>query len=199
MDGVAPARTRQQPVGDHAAAPRLAIVLPGRGGRGCADRVEAPNRVLRIWSLLNNAEEELHQVTLPTGAEARLGRQLETVTAELERSVSPMLASELRRLTGHDGTVPLTLAELRVDYAGVLGWTGGLVIAMLDQLATAPARPADQSTAPSSLPVRVVTGSGDGARMALAPGGIDARLAAQGRLAAATGSSGSRRVWTIPR
>jgi len=90
-------------------------------------------------------------VRLPAGAEARLGRQLETVTAELERSVSPMLASELRRLVGHD-TVSPTLAELRVGYAGVLGWTGGLVIAMLDQLATAPARPADQSTAPSLLP-----------------------------------------------
>lgn len=82
-------------------------------------------------------------MTLRTGAEARLGQQLETVTAELERSVSPTLASELRRLIGHGGTVPLTLAELRVDCAGVLDRTGGLVIAILDQLATAPARLAD--------------------------------------------------------
>jgi len=140
MDSAASARTGQQSAADYAAAPRLAIVLGRRDGSRCADRVEAPDRVLRMWSLLNNAEEELHQVRLPTGAQVRLGRQLETVTAELERSVSPMLAGELRRLVGHGETVPLTLSELRVDYAGVLGWTGGLVIAMLDQLATTAAR-----------------------------------------------------------
>jgi hypothetical protein len=162
MDGAASARTGQQPADDHAAAPRLAIVLGRHDGSGRVGRVEAPGRVLRMWSLLNNAEEELHRVRLPMGAEARLGRQLETVTAELERSVSPILAGELRRLVGRGGTVPLTLAELRVDYAGVLGWTGGLVIAMLDQLATAPARLADQSTAPGSLPEWVVTGTGEG-------------------------------------
>ncbi len=151
MDGTAPPRTGQQPGDDHV-APRMAIVLGSRVGSGRVDRVEAPDRVLRMWSLLNMADEELHQVTLPTGAEARLGRQLETVTAELERSVSPMLAGELRRLVGHGGTVPLTLAQLRVDYAGLLGWTGGLVITMLDQLASAPERLADQSTAPGSSP-----------------------------------------------
>jgi hypothetical protein len=153
MDGAVSARIGES-ADDHAVAPRLAIELPGRGGSGCAGRVEAPDRVLRMWSLLNDAEEELHQVTLPAGAQARLERQLETVTAELERSVSPLLGSELRRLVGHESTDQLTLAELRVDYAGVLGWTGGLVIAMLDQLATAPARAADESTAPSQLPAR---------------------------------------------
>jgi hypothetical protein len=154
MDGAAAARAGQQPADDHA-APRLAIVLEGREGSGRVDRVEAPDRVLRMWSLLNMADEELHQTTLPTGAEARLGRQLETVTAELERSVSPMLASELRRLVGHGGTVPLTLAQLRVDYAGLLGWTGGLVITMLDQLASAPERMAEQSTTPGSLRAQI--------------------------------------------
>jgi hypothetical protein len=57
--------------------------------------------------------------------------------------------SEPRGLVGHDETVPLTLAELRVGYAGVLGCTGGLVTAMLDQHATAPAGPADQNTTPA--------------------------------------------------
>lgn len=151
MNGASLATTGLQPAG-HELPSRFAVVLPGRGGAGRAGRVEAPDRVLRMWSLLNNTEQEFHQVTLPTAAQARLGQQLETVTAELEKSVSPILASELRHLGGHDATTPLTSAELRVSYSGVLGWTGGLVIAMLDQLATAPARPADQDSATSSLP-----------------------------------------------
>lgn len=151
MDGAVPARTGPQLV-SHEMPSRFAVVLPGRGGPDRAGRVEAPGRVLRMWSLLNNAEEEFRQVKLPAGAQARLGQQLETVTAELEKSVSPVLASELRRLIGHDdGSAPLRLDDLRVTYAGVLGWTGGLVIAMLDQLSTAPVRPADQNSAPSSL------------------------------------------------
>jgi hypothetical protein len=153
MDNAAAARTEHQPAGHDEAASRLAIIVDGRSGSGCAGRVEAPDRVLRMWSLLKAADEELHHVTGP-GEAARLQQQLEAVTAELQRSVSPTLASELRRLTGHSGTVPVTLPELRVDYASVLGWTGGLVIAMLSELATAavtPARPASQHTAYSSI------------------------------------------------
>jgi hypothetical protein len=59
---------------------------------------------MRIWSLLNSTGEELRQVTLSAGTQARLGRQLETLRAELEGSVSPTLAGGLRRLIGHDGT-----------------------------------------------------------------------------------------------
>jgi hypothetical protein len=154
MDSAAAARTEHQPAGHDEAAPRLAIILRGRIGSGCAGPVEAPDRVLRMWSLLNTADEELHHVTRP-GAAGRLQRQLEAITAELERSVSPALARKLRHLVDHGGTVPLTLPELRIDCASVLGWTGGLVIAMLSELATAPvtpARPASQHTAYSSVP-----------------------------------------------
>jgi hypothetical protein len=154
MDSAAAARTEHQRAGHDEAAPRLAIILRERSGSGCANRVEAPDRVLRMWSLLNTADEELHHVTRP-GAVGRLQRQLEAVTAELERSVSPTLASELHHLVGHGGTVPITLPELRIEYASVLGWAGGLVIAMLSELATAsvtPARLASQHTAYSSVP-----------------------------------------------
>jgi hypothetical protein len=48
---------------------------------------------------------------------------------------------EPRGLVGHDETVPLTLAELRVGYVGVLGRPGGMVIAMLDQLANRASQP----------------------------------------------------------
>jgi len=87
MGSVVSARTGHQPAGHDEALPRLAIILGRPSGSGCASRVEAPDRVLRMWSLLNTADEELHYVTRP-GAAGRLQRQLKAVTAELERSVT---------------------------------------------------------------------------------------------------------------
>ena len=97
---------------------------------------------MRVWALLNAADSELHQARLPAEAVGRLQRQLEAITAELEGAVSGELAGELDRLVRRHGTVPATVGELRVEYADLLGWTGGLVIAMLDQLATAKLAPA---------------------------------------------------------
>lgn len=131
------ATTRQRPMSLGAAPPRLAVVLGGPTGTRHADRVEAPDRVLRMWELLLGADDELHRVTLPPVAAVRLQQQLETVTAELERSVSPELAGELRHLSGTGWTAAPTPAELRIEYASLLGWTGGLVIGMLSQLETA--------------------------------------------------------------
>jgi Protein of unknown function (DUF2587) len=133
--------TRQPLVRHGEAAPRLAIVLDGPAGTRHADCVEAPDRVLRMWELLRTADDELQRVTLPPEAAARLQQQLETVTTELERSVSPELAGELRHLIGTDGTTAPTPAELRIEYASLLGWTGALVIGMLSQLETAHANP----------------------------------------------------------
>ena len=39
--------------------------------------------------------------------------------------VVPALADELRRLVRPDGPAPPTSAELRLEYASLLGWTGG--------------------------------------------------------------------------
>jgi hypothetical protein len=100
--------TRQSPVSHGAAAPRLAVVLDRPAGTRHADRVEAPDRVLRMRELLRTGDDELHRVTSPPEAAARLQQQLETVTTELERSVSPELAGELRHLTGTDGTAAPT-------------------------------------------------------------------------------------------
>lgn len=119
--------------GRSAPAPRLAVVLDGPPDSGRVCRVEAPDRVLRIWALLNDADNELRQVSLPHMAAARLQRQLEVVIAELERSVSDALADELRHLLPWKQGAP-TVDELRVEYASLLGWTAGLVSGMLEQI-----------------------------------------------------------------
>jgi Protein of unknown function (DUF2587) len=137
MASAAAAGSRQQGVGPDVTGLGVAIVLDGPSAPCRACRVEEPARVLRMWALLSTASEELRAVALSPGAAPRLWSQLEVITTELERSVSPPLATELRHLVGGGGTTAPTLAELRVAYAGVLGWTTGLVIAMLSQLEAA--------------------------------------------------------------
>ena len=105
---------------------------------GC--RVDAPDRVLRIWAMLRNADGELHQASLRPEMTARLQRQLDALTAELERSLSPALAGELHRIIDRDKDTELTADELRVEYATLLAWTIGLVIEILTQLQAASAK-----------------------------------------------------------
>ncbi len=122
------------------ARPRLAVIIGGQPGDLSECRIDDPDRVMRAWFLLVAAEQELHQVSLSPGAESRLGQQLHAVTAELERSLSPALTAELRRLRRVNGSPVPTLAELRTECASLAGWTGGLVTAMLGQLEEASAR-----------------------------------------------------------
>jgi hypothetical protein len=68
-------------------------------------------------------------VTLPPEAAPRLQHLLEMVRADLERSVSPTLADELRQLTNWPAG-PRGLDELRMECVSLLGWAGGLVLAM---------------------------------------------------------------------
>jgi len=117
----------------------VVVLLGGPAGARRACRVEAPSRVLRLWFLLNATDRELHQATLPPEAAPRLAHLLDTVRADLEKSVSPALADELRQLTGWP-TGARGLDELRVECVSLLGWTGGLVLAMLGQLEAAQLR-----------------------------------------------------------
>jgi hypothetical protein len=127
----------KEPDGQAVMPPRLAVVLGRPAGSGRVCRVEAPDRVLRIWALLNDADTELHQVSLPPRAAPRLQRQVDALIRELERSVSPALADELHHLVDqHEAAAP-TADELRVEYASLLGWTGSLVIEMLSQIEVA--------------------------------------------------------------
>jgi hypothetical protein len=113
------------------------VVLGGPADASRICRVDAPGRVLRIWGLLNRAGGELHKGSLPPAAAPRLQRQLDALTGELERSVSPALAGELRRLIRHNQAAAPTADELRVEYTSLLGWTGALVIEMLSQIEVA--------------------------------------------------------------
>jgi hypothetical protein len=94
---------------------------------------------MRVWALLNAADSELHQVRLPAEAVGRLQRQAEAITAELEGAVSGELAGELDRLVRRRQSAPATVGELRIEYASLLGWVGGLVVSMLSELELASA------------------------------------------------------------
>ncbi len=124
----------------HVPVPWVAVSFC-RPGAAPVYRVDSPGRVLRLWSLLNAASAEV-RAELPPGARSRLRRVLTEVSKELSQCVSPALADELGGLLGPGAAVP-DAAELRIDYALLLGWLGGLVIAMLDQLESA-ARNEDQ-------------------------------------------------------
>jgi hypothetical protein len=151
--GADKAGSGKQPGGQAVPPPRLAVVLGRSADADRICRVDEPGRVLRIWSLLNDTDNELHQVSLPPAAAPRLQQQLDALTGELERSVSPALAGELRHLIPQgEGAAP-TADELRVEYASLLGWTGGLVIEMLSQVEAA-----GKKVARSSRRTQAVTG-----------------------------------------
>ncbi len=108
------------------------VVALGPAGPGKTCRVESPERLLRLWALLNAAGEELRPQDLPPAARAWLQRRLTAVTAELSGCVSADLAAELHALWMPGEEVP-DAGELRIEYALLLGWLSGLVIAMLEQ------------------------------------------------------------------
>ena len=142
MDGTKPADPAGQPGPDAEAvsAPCLAVVMDRATDASRICRVDAPDRVLRIWAMLRNAEEELDQASQRPEMTPRLRRQLDALTAELEKSLSPALAGELHRIIDWDKDTELTAGELRVEYAALLAWTIGLVIEILTQLEAAGAK-----------------------------------------------------------
>jgi Protein of unknown function (DUF2587) len=141
----------KQPGGQVVTTPRLVVVLGRPTDASRIHRVDAPGRVLRIWALLNHADGELHQVSLPPGAAARLQRQLDDLAGELEESVSPALARELRHLIPPGRAAVPTADELRVEYASLLGWIGGLVIGMLSEIQVASAKVAQSGLGADSI------------------------------------------------
>jgi hypothetical protein len=121
-------------------ASRIVVALgrPAHGPKACL--VESPERVVRMWALLNEAGGDLHLETMPPESLARVQRLLKGVSAELEGSVSPALAGELHHLV-HWGGAELDASEVRIEYASLLGWASGLVIGMYSQLEDARRHP----------------------------------------------------------
>ena len=122
-----------------ASTPPLAIALERSGTGHDACRVQAPARVLRMWAVLTATDHELHQPpALSAAALPRLRRSLQLVRTELARSVSAPLAAELSDLLPSPPAAP-SMDELRVECAGLLGWTVGLVLEILEQFQAAAA------------------------------------------------------------
>jgi hypothetical protein len=94
---------RPQPDGTRksgVAAPvrRFAVIVGEGAGDGSAWRIEAPGRLLRLQSLLEATYEQIDRAALPPEGMPKLQRQLQAIRRELENTVSPALAAELRRI-----------------------------------------------------------------------------------------------------
>jgi Protein of unknown function (DUF2587) len=124
---------------------RFAVVV-GEPAGGSACRIEAPGRLLRVWSLLQATHEEIDRDALPPEDVPRLQRQLRAIRRELEDTVPPQLAAELQRIAPPRDEAP-SAAGLRIECAALTIWTGSLTMHMLSTLEAASESLARQSAA----------------------------------------------------
>ena len=119
---------------NHAATPvRRFAVTVGEPADDAACRIEAPDRLMRIWSLLQATQEQIDHVGVPPEGMARLQRQLQAIRRELESTVSPPLAAELRRIAPPRDEAP-SAAGLRMECAVLTSWASSLTMQMLSTL-----------------------------------------------------------------
>jgi len=143
----AQATSRRQADNDVAAPPwRFAVIVGKPADDGSARRVEEPDRLLRVWSLLQATYQELDRAALPPQGLPRLQHQLRAVRHDLEEAVSPPLAAELRRILPPEDGAP-SAGALRIECAALMNWTSSLVIQMLGALAAARQRLSPPSAA----------------------------------------------------
>ena len=144
------ATTGRQADNDMAAPARFAVIIGKPAGDGSASRVEAPDRLLRVWSLLQATYEQSDWAALPAEGVPALQRQLQAIRRELERAVSPPLAAELRRILPPQDGEP-SVGALRIECAALLSWSGSLMVEILRALAVAnERRPRPESRSPPS-------------------------------------------------
>jgi len=118
---------------DRAAPARRFVVVVGQSAGDSACRIEEPDRLLRVWSLLQLTYEQADWDALAPEAVLGLQRQLQAARRELEQAVSPPLAAELRRILPVQDAASGTGA-LRIECAVLLSWSGSLVAEMLRAL-----------------------------------------------------------------
>jgi len=156
---------------DAGAPVRAFAVIIGEHAGGTACRVAAPGRLLRIWSLLQATQEQIADAALLPAGMPRLQRQLQAIRRELETSVSPPLAAELRRIAPPRDEAP-SAAGLRIECAALTSWTGSLTMQMLSTLEAAgkrlspqPAATPKADAAAAADPPGSAAARGDGGRL----------------------------------
>ncbi len=120
---------------------RLAVVVGESADGGSAYRIEAPGRLLRVRSLLHRTYEQIDRAGLPPEGIPRLQRQLHAIRRELEDTVSPPLAAELRRILPSQDEA-LSAGALRIECTVLLSWADSLTMQMLSILEVARERQA---------------------------------------------------------
>jgi len=115
---------------------RFVVIVGKPAGDGSPCRIDEPDRLLRVRSLLRASYEQSDWAALPSEGAPGLQRQLEVIRRELERAVSPPLAAELRRILPPRDAAP-SASALRIEYAVLLSWSGSLMTEMLRALAVA--------------------------------------------------------------
>jgi hypothetical protein len=129
-----------------ASAGRFIVIVGKPVGDGSADRIEKPDRLLRVWSLLEATYEQADWAALRPEDVPGLQRQFQAIHRELERAVSLPLAAELQRILPSRDAAP-SVGALRIEYAVLLSWSGSLMVEMLRALAAAHERLTQPSAA----------------------------------------------------
>lgn len=119
-----------------ASAPRFAVTIRGPADGGPACRIEEPGRLLRLRSLLNATYEQIDRTDPSPEGMPGVQRQLQVIRRELEDTVSPALADELRRILPPRDEAP-SAGALRIECTVLLSWADSLVVEMLSTLGTA--------------------------------------------------------------
>lgn len=129
------ATSRQQADNDTAGPARRFVVVIGKPAYdGSVCRVDDPDRLLRIWSLLAATYEQSNWAALPPEVVPGLQRQLAVIRRELEAAVSAPLVAELRRILPPQDAAP-SVGAMRIEYALLLSWAGSLMVEVLRSLA----------------------------------------------------------------
>jgi hypothetical protein len=81
----------------------------------------------RVAGMLEELRDEIRQPVLDEAARARLRVALDAALAELHHALSPDLIEEYERLRSRLEGPGLSVDELRVSYAELVGWLHGVL------------------------------------------------------------------------